>query len=96
METIIKELYDKGFESSTKAHKLVEGAYYMQYEYSDFEMLEFTAYEKDAPIGKILVIDELSLTNYYTNEIYIKIDYDLVFKSVDEFLQLLKLLGYKI
>lgn len=85
----IKELRDKGFEQYPNSTE-------WYYDYSDFETLEFELYEKDAPIGKILVIDELKLWNPMTDEVYININYDLMYKNIDEFFILLKALGYEI
>lgn len=89
----ISSLLDKGFE--IKSNTELNGTN-MYYEFSDYELLEFVAYEKDAPVGKILVIDELKLWNPMTDEVYVTINYDLMYKNVDEFLVLLKALGYEI
>lgn len=91
-----QELKDKGFKISPKKHYLKEGQTPMIYEFSDFELLEFYASEADAPCGKVLVIEDLLLSNPFTEETYASINYELIYKTVDEFLGLLKGLGYKI
>ena len=95
--TFEQELKDKGFKISPKKHYLKEGQVPMIYEFSDFELLEFYASEADAPCGKVLVIEDLVLSNPMTDEkeeIYASINYDLRYKSVDAFIDLLKALGY--
>lgn len=93
---MIEQLKEKGFKVSPKKHYLKEGQVPMIYEFSDFELLEFYASEADAPCGKVLVIEDLQLSNPFTEEIYATINYELRYKTVDEFLGLLKGLGYGI
>ncbi len=96
---MIEQLKEKGFQVSPKKHYLKEGQVPMIYEFSDFELLEFYASEADAPCGKVLVIEDLILSNPMADEkeeIYASINCDLRYKSVDAFLNLLEALGYKI
>lgn len=99
----IEQLKEKGFKISPKKHYLKEGQTPMIYEFSDFELLEFYVSEVDAPCGKVLVIEDLFLSNPMASnekeekeEIYASINYALMYKNADEFLGLLKGLGYEI
>lgn len=97
----IEQLKEKGFEISPKKHYLKEGQTPMIYEFSDFELLEFYASETDAPCGKVLVIEDLLLSNPMADneekeEIYASINYELRYKTVDEFINLINALGYGI
>lgn len=96
---VIEQLKEKGFKISPKKHYLKEGQTPMIYEFSDFELLEFYVSEVDAPCGKVLVIEDLILSNPMKDEkeeIYASINYDLRYKSVDGFITLLTALGYGI
>lgn len=66
------------------------------YDFSDYESLEFTPIEHTRPDGNsMLKIENLQLYNHFYDETYFSINYELYFKDINEFLNLLKLLGYE-
>lgn len=93
---MIQKLKDAGFKISPKKHWLKEGQTPMIYEFSDYELLEFYASEVNAPAGKVLVIEDLELSNPLTEKIYANVNYELMYRNVNEFLSLLKGLGYEL
>lgn len=67
------------------------------YDYSDFESLDFIPEEYTRPDGRVVLkIGDLKLQNYTYDEIYFQINYELYFNDINEFLDLLRLLGYEL
>lgn len=84
-----KELKDKGFE------QINNGSW--SYDFSDFELLEFTADEHITPDGKIMLkIGDIRLWDPMQDIEHATINYELYYNNVDEFLKLLELIHYKI
>ena len=67
------------------------------YEFSDFEILHFEM-QLHTKVNKLkcVKISKLKLYNPFTNEVYIEINYDLYFDDINNFYDLLTLIGYKL
>lgn len=74
-----------------------EVCYKYIYEYSDFETLTFVAKDWDCADGsKAVEIENFSIQDFINFNTHICINYPMYFRNVDDFFQLLKLIGYKI
>lgn len=88
-----KELKEKGFEFVRTANGLTRVFYY----FSDFETLSFYAREHTCPDGSIaLCIVDLEMYDYINGCPYFQINYNLFFKDINKFYELLTLLNYPI
>lgn len=83
-----KELKDKGIEHNND---------YYYYDFSDFETLEFNATEWDCADGtKALMISNLKIMDNIHDIVHMEINYELYFRDINKFYELLTLLNYKI
>lgn len=88
-----EELKEKGFEFIPSENELSK----VMYEFSDFEILTFYVKEHNYPDGSIaLCITDLEMYDYINDCYYFQINYELFFKDINKFYELLTLLNYPI
>lgn len=67
------------------------------YEYSDYETLTFTAKDwKCADGGQAVEIYNFNIEDLINYNTHVRINYPMYFRKVEDFFQLLKLIGYKV
>lgn len=88
-----EELKEKGFEFIRNKNNLTR----VIYKYSNFETLSFYTREHTCPDGSIvLCIVDLHMFDEINNCTYFRINYNLFFKDINKFYELLTLLNYPI
>lgn len=88
-----EELKEKGFEFICNKNGLTQ----VIYKYSDFETLSFYIREHTCTDGSVaLCIVDLEMYDYINEYHYFQITYNLFFKDINKFYELLTLLNYPI
>lgn len=88
-----EELKEKGFEFIRNVNDLTK----VIYNFSDFETLSFYVREVTCADGsKALCVVNMNMYDYMNECYYFRIDYNLFYRDINEFYELLTLLGYGI